>query len=392
MKTVLQHKASITLLTLASIFILALFCSSEHGDAGGLIEPDQCCRCHFDVCDQTTTKPYVHAPVIEHNCVVCHIQDSANNGSKAVTSETAKINWFAKHHNPDTQHWFELPANAEGLTLSLRAKSENSRALEQDLIIPQLADIPQFPQPQEKTTISDIRVIEVKRGVFISARVSWKTDQITDTRLLYGQGNLQSSTASDSQWTKNHTMTISGLERNRNYMVAVAVRDIFGNETVSSPVPFSTRQFFTTPGQQVSPPPGKIKIGTQFLKDKNRIFTAFASNQDVTMKLGFRAGQSPTTGIEKKTATLPSQHLALTDPYTLTITACINCHPKSIGKLSHPVDVLPKKGMVIPPDYHTLADGRLTCMSCHTPHAANDPYRLTRSKRKALCLGCHLNF
>lgn len=392
MKTVLQHKASITLLTLAGIFILALFCSSEHGDASGLIEPDQCCRCHFEVCDQTTIKPYVHAPVMEQNCAICHIQDNANNGSKSVTDENTRIDWFAKHYNQDTEHWFELPPNAEGLTLSLKASRDNRTVLEQDILIPQLAAIPPSPRPQEKVKVSDIRVVEVKRGVFISARVTWKTDRITNTRLRYGQGNIQSSTASDSQWTKNHSMTISGLERNKKYMVAAAARDILGNETISSPILFSTQKFFTTPGPQPTTAPGKITLNTQFLKDKDRIFTTFTSNQDITLKLGFRPGQSPTTEIDKKTATLPSQHLILTDPYTLTISVCLNCHPNSKGKLSHPVDILPKKGMVIPPDYHTLADGRLTCMSCHQPHAANDPYRLTRSKRKALCLGCHLNF
>jgi predicted CXXCH cytochrome family protein len=115
-------------------------------------------------------------------------------------------------------------------------------------------------------------------------------------------------------------------------------------------------------------------------------------NQPVAIKLGFPNGRPKANNSSSDAEPLPSQHLPLTDPYTLTITACINCHPKSIGKLSHPVDILPKKGMVIPPDYQTLADGRLTCMSCHVPHAANNPYRLTRENRKDLCLGCHRNF
>lgn len=384
------YKKVFILAVLASTITLVLFGLSTRGGASSQIKPDECCRCHFDTCNESNTKRFVHSPVRENYCAECHIKQAITLPKKELPANKAEIKWFSKIYTLADEHWFELPKNSEGRSLSIQVKNKTRQTVSQEITIPSLEDIAPFPVPQENSTISNVKVQEVKQGVFISANITWHTDRICDTKLLYGQNNIQSNTDADSHWTRHHEMTITGLERKKEYILAAASKDIFGNETTSSPITFSTHHFFASPDPTIPEVIAEIEVSNQFFKENQRIFISFAANQQVTMRLGFRGGDTATTGTN--TTKLPGQHLALTDPYELSITRCLTCHPESKGKLSHPVNVQPKKGMTIPDEFPTLSDGRLTCMSCHKAHAANDHYRLIRPNRKDLCLGCHRNF
>jgi predicted CXXCH cytochrome family protein len=67
---------------------------------------------------------------------------------------------------------------------------------------------------------------------------------------------------------------------------------------------------------------------------------------------------------------------------------CRNCHQSQSGT-THPVNVLPPPGMIIPPEYPTLADGRITCASCHSTHSSDYEYLAIRAGKRELCVGCH---
>ncbi|MBW2186551.1 MAG: cytochrome c3 family protein, partial [Deltaproteobacteria bacterium] len=49
-------------------------------------------------------------------------------------------------------------------------------------------------------------------------------------------------------------------------------------------------------------------------------------------------------------------------------------------------------GMIIPPEYPLLENGRMTCMTCHQPHSSNNEARLLKEGKKELCTGCHTNY
>lgn len=384
------HKKSFLLVLLASIITLVITGLSEQGNASTPRNPKDCCSCHSDTCNDSQAKRYVHSPVRENNCAKCHVKQVISTQNNGTNEPKAEIKWFKKIYDLADEHWFELPGNSDNLILSVQARNKNSQVLEQEIIIPSLAQIDPFPSPQEEAKILDIKVREVKQGVFISANITWHTDRICNGKLMYGQNKIEATSESDPSWSTKHEITITGLERKKNYMVAAVSQDIFGNEVTSPTISFSTHDFFSSPSPVTPEPTGDIGLTPKFFKNNERIFASFTANQPVTMLLGFRNG--PGSKAATNTTELPNQHLPLTAPYELSITACISCHPGSKGKLSHPVDVKAKKGMTIPDDYTTLADGRLTCMSCHEPHAANNHFRLIRENRKALCLGCHRNF
>jgi predicted CXXCH cytochrome family protein len=390
MRILFINKFGLLILGLGFITGMVLLFPSAQSWASGPIKPDECCRCHFDVCNQAQTKQYVHKPVEEHQCAACHLKENNPISKTAGRDNAPKVDWFCRRYTSEPQHWVELPKNSGGLPLAVEIRGINKQIIHQEIAIPTLADIQPVQRPQSDAAISDVQVVEVKRGVFISAKVSWETDRIATTRLRYGKKKLETVTAADSAWTTHHTMTISGLEHKKDYLVAAVSQDIFGNEIISQPIPFTTNHFFTKVEQNRYAPLGKISLQTGFFKENKRIFVSIKANQPISLKLGFLPGKAPHKQDDR--TTLPTQHLELSDPHTLTIGVCLKCHPASKDKLSHPVDVQPAKGMVVPADYKRLADGRITCMTCHLPHASNNHYRLTRATRKDLCTGCHRNF
>ncbi len=63
---------------------------------------------------------------------------------------------------------------------------------------------------------------------------------------------------------------------------------------------------------------------------------------------------------------------------------CLDCHPDRVAPQEHPVDVAPSSQ----PKNLPLADGKMTCVTCHNPH--QNPYgSLLRLPETELCFACH---
>ncbi len=117
------------------------------------------------------------------------------------------------------------------------------------------------------------------------------------------------------------------------------------------------------------------------------------ANQPVSITLGTSAdepAERPTILIKSaQSADTAEEHIPLANKKYSSMTICTTCHQAFNQQKSHPVNILPREKSKIPPEYPTLPDGRISCMTCHINHAANIEYRLIKSSRKELCLGCH---
>jgi predicted CXXCH cytochrome family protein len=63
---------------------------------------------------------------------------------------------------------------------------------------------------------------------------------------------------------------------------------------------------------------------------------------------------------------------------------CLDCHRDRMSPLEHKVDIVPKmevKGL-------PLANGKVTCITCHDPHA-NLHGSMLRMRQTDLCQACH---
>ena len=395
MKNIVFDRTHILPLLLVGLLGLSLVFVSTQGDASSNITADQCTRCHAEVNEKSKSKRYVHAPVLDKHCAVCHVKGDM---PKVVDSDATKnqadtkVEWFAKDCQVDDEHWFEVSPEFAQASVSLLAKAGGRNVLKQEVVFPALDEAKPFQLLHGNPEILNLEVVEVKKGVFLSARIVWNTDRIANAQVLYGENSLSETTAIDDRWATSHEITLSGLQAKKEYRFVAVSQDIFGNKGRSEEMVLSTHSFFERPALQAARPPAQIALRADFYQGKGRFFACFKTNHPVSMRLGYNGSKPVARAVNIAQELRPQDHIELTDPYALTIEVCVSCHPSSKGVHSHPVDIRPKAGMFIPPDYSTMADGRISCMSCHQAHASDNEYRLTRAHRKDLCLGCHRKF
>ncbi|MCA1765568.1 MAG: cytochrome c3 family protein, partial [Desulfobulbaceae bacterium] len=85
------------------------------------------------------------------------------------------------------------------------------------------------------------------------------------------------------------------------------------------------------------------------------------------------------------------KHVIVNEKKTISLVVCKNCHQDMSGH--HPVNVFPQRKMVIPDDYPVLDDGRISCVTCHNPHASDLQFLMIKDYYTGeLCVGCHSEY
>ncbi len=377
-------------------FAAVLFCNPESGVASG-----SCCSCHEEVCASVNEKAYVHAPVLEQKCASCHIaQEKLRPSGEEVLlppQVKGKVSWLALDYMTKENHWLRLSAGHEGKNIVVRTEDESGHVIEQQLRVPAKTSVHQFTDNGKPPSVQDLRIREIHQGVVLSAVITWKTDKIADSAGQFGEKGLYNTVRNEQSLGTEHEVVLSGLAPKKTYKFAAVSQDLFGNVVTSEEIRFSTNQPAAKARSSRIKNRGALEntsLFTDFYYAQGEYLLQVRAQKPVNVKLGLVEG----TGGQKKSALVKmvledgGSHLPLRDPSELTIKVCYSCHPGTEGVLTHPVEVFPKNGMVVPHDYSTLPNGKISCMSCHMPHASNNEYRLSRSSKKALCLGCHKNF
>jgi len=216
---------------------------------------------------------------------------------------------------------------------------------------------------------------------------------VTSGQVHYGLGEMSHTAGSGRNVDTQHQVVLNQLKSGKTYHFKVVSRDLFGREQESQPLTFSTAK------AQPRSKSAAVSLDRDGPEIEDSNFQRVGS--DYLFRLQLAAPSTVFVGrkgaVRKQVAdvaTAPterqdiSSHEGLSSGRGLTINACQNCHHRQIAA-THPVGVLPKPGMVIPPEYPTLPDGRISCVSCHTVHSSNNEYLARKPGRRDLCVGCH---
>ncbi len=381
---------------LSFIFLSILILESLAGIVlAGDMSGNVCRTCHMKTIERDFSKQYLHPPFSEEKCTLCHLveNDSVQNESTGGINFPPVVSWFGIYSSPDYIHRIKLSHLKPGHTLLIEAHSPKLPLGKMEVRVPDFSTMSPVVHDINPPVLSDIAVDEVDRAVLISAVISWKTDELASSTVRYANGKLEKSFHDDGHFSKNHEIRISALRADTIYTYKVISEDMFGNVTTSQTHTFSTKQFFSAAKRAVIREPAEIVITHDFLKiDDDALMLELSANSPVTISIGYYTGsQSGQTTIHTNSEGIrPSgEHVQLSGKEWINISLCYTCHEVMKGPMSHPVNVLPSGGMVIPPEYPTLPDGRISCMSCHLNHAANLEYRLLKPSKRKLCVGCH---
>lgn len=362
-------------------------------------ESNKCLKCHKEIWQEAMAKRVIHKPFLEKNCIGCHaanILSSQKQPSSSSSGEEA-ANWKGKNLIPSTSHWFDFES-ADSATMILEASYESIVRSYREITLPPLDDLPDVIDVfgENPPIISEIEVLEVAKGILLTANIHWHTDRQTRSMLNYGINGLNQKTPLSKQLLTEHYETLSNLKSGQQYQVIITAEDILGNKTKSDIFNFSTTTTFSNPITQDCCLVRPLDLDANFFRKGDRYMVNITAAQPVKLFFALLGPDCSSPEAKNRPQSLDDQsqqtnrHIITNDEETVTFLACKHCHLND--SCNHPVNVYPKKEMQIPVNYPTMIDGRLSCISCHAPHASDFSFRLIKYYRQELCNDCHNNF
>ena len=363
---------------------------------------DKSCEdCHRDSVSRGMGKRYIHMPFLRKQCSPCHVAGQAVTVPTKKDLQTVdsaipeKIRWFRDSYGVSDTHWVLLPADQVDQSLIFKAWDGGSRSPVRELMLPALEQLPVKTDDGQAPEISNVEVSDVRRSISTSATLAWATDEFADSQVDYGLGTLISSRV-DRKLSRRHEVILTGLDANQTYSFQVKSRDLFGHQSQSATLTFSTTKTFIASGSRFDESGGlgsDPKVEPRLFRQGDSYLVEFKADRPISISLGIPS-EEKTAAIQPSTqmAEGNTSHPVLKSEIETNIRACDSCHAYLKQSYSHPVNVFPKSGMKVPVEYPLLPDGRISCMSCHSQHGGDFEYRLIKSGKKELCLGCHTDY
>ena len=365
---------------------------------------EACYECHEEALNGDSARPFVHSPYRQQQCAECHAAQVPESAPKAAPAKALsaamrsqrKINWLADSAMADTNHGFLLPGDKLRNTLVVEWHGIDGEFSRHETAIPSLSYLTEVEDSGKPPTISNVQVLKVKRGVFLSVTIGWQTNTLTDALVRYGIQDLSQTSKISKRLGWQHQVVLYNLEPDRTYRFTAVSNDLFGRSQVSEPLTFSTSEPLT-----VTQPdnPGNLpetrdeavitssfqRFGTDYLLELRleQPASVYIGSREAAREQFFANGSPGAMG-----GGMNEFHAGLSSEVVISLQACRSCH-QTYFAASHPVNVYPKPGMTIPPEYPTLPDGRITCRSCHASHSSDYISLVRKQSRRELCVGCH---
>jgi len=394
-----------TLLMAAVLFLMA---GARNVAAGENPVDKSCVQCHNDMVVANMSKMYVHMPFLQQQCSVCHVaagitaQEYKNSppAPKKKISEK-NIKWIDYTYSPSVESWFFIQSDkVSSADLVVSAFNERQQNYRKIYEMPEIETLPVKASDTEPPVIKSVGVRGVYSGVFISAQIGWTTDEKADSEVIYGIDELVYSEKND-KFTTKHKIVLQNLKADQKYQYVVVSKDIFGNSAVSETGSFTTGKFSPMPPKKYEQPrKGGITLNAQFFRIEDSYVIRLKANQPVTLKVGTvpaarpeKAGSGGMTVMASYTVIDGNpEHVPLRSIDSISSAVCRKCHAKMFGKGNHMINIGSSARIIIPAAYKTNSAGKITCVTCHNPHASNFEYITVKSRKGELCIGCHRGY
>jgi predicted CXXCH cytochrome family protein len=380
-----------------ALCLALLLLASRHANSTAS-RVDKCLECHRVTWEEAESMSFIHLPFQQKQCMRCHESRKARRERRMEEKRKveAQVTWLGRNPAPAKVQWLNFKADPYGATVLVEAKGPGVGVRRRRLKVAPIDDLDPLPTGDGPPRISNVRVVEVERGIFLSARIAWDTDQPATSLVRYGIKALNQTSGLDSSFRNHHEVVLTGIRANRTYRFRVESESMAGKKAVGGEKEFSTAKAFRLDGDDnEAASPGAAGNEELSLKcdvfrgaDDNYVLRVTASHP-VAVSVGLVPDEKKGSYGESGSGAEVVKHIITSSDLFANITVCYTCHREYQKILSHPVNVYPKPGMVIPPEYPTLDDGRISCNSCHAKHASDIQFRLIKSGKKELCIGCH---
>ena len=332
-----------------------------------------CIGCHERVYSSIIRYNKQH-PRASDECQMCHITDMA-------PAKEIPIDTFTK----ENLIYLDV-ANIINYRVKVRVKDrEGKEAVSQEISFTPSSVNEVMLDDKKPPVISNVKVEEMKAGIFYTAVITWETDELSTARVEYGLSKkYDDSSPQDNKFTREHRVLIERLAPDEKYHFAVISKDLFGNTGRSEDFTFKVKKPFLEKQDepQVRPTVENIKV----VKTSGKIALSWKTNKKAT-------------SVVELAEILPRKDIASKEPHYPGLTTvkyagldgCVNqnCHVGGVHKrTSHPTGLLSWMTIYPPPDLPLAGNTIMLCATCHSPHGGNYDHILRKEENK-LCTSCH---
>ena len=123
-------------------------------------ELKNCTVCHEKEYRESLQKRYIHQPLLQKRCAVCHTDAIAGEEQRAASKKTSikkkdkKINWIGESCSSAPEHWFLVPAKEQSRDLLVEITVGPDHSLSRELPIPPLKDVESSDDDQTPPVIT----------------------------------------------------------------------------------------------------------------------------------------------------------------------------------------------------------------------------------------------
>lgn len=237
--------------------------------------------------------------------------------------------------------------------------------------------------------VSNIKLSELKGGVFYTAVFTWETDRPTTSEIEYGKNNRNFRRVASNRdyYTTSHKVEVTNLGAGKKFMFRVASKDVHGNTIYSKMNDFKTKKAFPATPVKVSTESPTIK-SVHVVRVGKKVAVMWNGNKET--KATITVGETTTS---REMISIEPHYPGLTSKNFASMGGCgmEGCHKGSVHKqTSHPTGNVKWGGISKPYGLPLAENNAMTCATCHEAHGGNFRHILRMEKQK-LCDACHEN-
>jgi len=345
-------------------------------------QQQDCLSCHSEWYSEKIDDTSIHAPFLQGKCKVCHSEDNMNTSTQNNINNS--YNWIFSKNLLNGINLIPL-TQADNLLIQITYDNTLYKTLHINFNnIVSATDI-NFSEP---IIITNFHVASITSDYMIHVKLVWSTNIPTKCTLYY-KTSTDKNNSTEYIYSTNHIVELNGLKKNVKYYAYIVATSPFNESVTSNTLSFNTSMRFNNNLMHFSSKNNPIKVQLVNLNGKNYI--EVVNSVPIYLKAAkdkLYISKSENIINNNINTNVKPRHLCASEIYELGYIKCLKCHHSSqYNHNSHPINIILPNNMH-PPKELILVNGRITCITCHCPHASNYPHQL-RMKETTLCGCCH---
>ncbi len=338
-----------------------------------------CQACHIDMFKVVDEFAFKHSETKQ--CSMCHIKGALNAGER---DKNIQVNY------PSRDNILFLSTNAYSeYSATVTVMDDTGLEATSDKIEFAVREMKEIAGEDQEPEIFDLKLREVKRGVFLEAIITWRTDEPALSVLEFGmKDNYEFSVRGANHYVTDHRVSIDMFKTGKKYNLRAVSEDVFGNVAVSESIKVKIDKPFMAELDQGEMPDEIILGSFDVMKVGGKIALRWSS--DIRTMASIHLVEKIEDEADDKIVLKDKHAPGLRSEMETGMVSCQECHSRDIHmRAMHPFGTVDwNTGAVKSNDLPLGIGAEIMCSTCHESHGSNHGFML-RMSEEDLCSACH---